>query len=54
MHSKSVHRNRPHHWCSPSAQYVLTLRTIRVEAPIFNKNKKKALFWLKVEIKKDD
>jgi len=28
MHSKSVHRNRPHHWCSPPAQDVLTLRTI--------------------------
>ena len=28
MLSKSVHRNRPHHWCSPPAQDVLTLRTI--------------------------
>ena len=25
--SKPVHRNRPHHWCSPPAQYVLTLCT---------------------------
>ena len=28
MLSKSVHRNRPHHWCSPPAHDVLSLRTI--------------------------
>jgi len=27
MLSKSVHRNRPHHWCLSSAPLVFTVRT---------------------------